>query len=87
MVVLILAFVFLTPNSWFEAGDRKECDPAAIYVNATEMARSETPQQTLEELIISHLRKVRGDQFKVRRVEPKVDSAKRVEGYCVWVGQ
>jgi hypothetical protein len=47
--------------------------------------QSEQPKGTIEELIVSYLRKKRGDDFRVDRIEPKTDADKRVQGYCVWV--
>ncbi|HZS44193.1 MAG TPA: hypothetical protein VFC63_03765 [Blastocatellia bacterium] len=84
MVVVILLFVFATPNAWFKPA-LKTCDPAADYVDSNALVQSEQPKGTIEELIASYLRKKRGDEFRIDRIEPKLDADKRVQGYCVWV--
>jgi len=84
MVVVILFFVFATPNSWFRSVP-KSCDSGADYVDAATLMQSESPKGTIEELIVSYLRKKRSDDFRIDRIEPKTDADKRVQGYCVWV--
>ncbi len=85
MVVVILAFVFATPNTWFQQSNRKPCDPANTYIDATILAKSESPKETIDELITSYIRKSRSDDFHIERIEPKIDINKRVLGYCVSV--
>ena len=85
MVVVILAFVFATPAIWFEPSNRKPCDPTNAYIDATTLTKSESPKGTIDELITSYLRKTRSDDFRIERIEPKIDINKRVLGYCVSV--
>lgn len=85
MVVVILAFVFATPNMWFEPSNRKGCEPPAIYIEGPLLSKSEQPQGTIDELVASYIRKKRGDEFRIDKIELKIDANKRVLGYCVWV--
>src|SRR5437667_11440675 len=74
MVVVILVFVFATPVSWFQPSNRKRCDEkSATYIDATQLAKSEQPKDTIGELITSYLRKSRSDDFQNEKIEPKVD--------------
>ncbi len=85
MVVVILAFVFLTPKVWFDPSNRKPCDPANAYIETSTLIRTESPKATIDELITSYIRKTRSDDFRIERIEPKIDIDKRVIGYCVSV--
>jgi hypothetical protein len=85
MVVVILAFVFVTPVTWFESSNRKQCGSGNAYIDATTLAKTESPKATIEELVSSYIRKSRSDDFRIERIEPKIDTNKRVLGYCVSV--
>jgi len=84
LVVLILAFIFLTPNYLFKKSARVE----AVYDVSIEELAKENHHQTIQELLSAHLRKkTRVSRITITRFEPKFSSDGRILGYKVWVKQ
>ncbi|MCI0490222.1 MAG: hypothetical protein L0229_26815 [Blastocatellia bacterium] len=80
MCVLILAFVFLGPNSVFH---RRHTAPAS---NLTFVAREEVKPEDdsdLERKIAEHLSKKCGCEVKVSHIEPLMDRSGNLKGYQV----
>ena len=80
MCVLILAFVFLGPNSLFHG---RHTAPAN---NPTFVAREEVKhidQAGIEQELAEHLSKKYGREVQVSHVEPLVDRSGKESGYLV----
>ena len=95
MVILILAFIFLTPRSWF--GDR----PVSLAPSAGIVLLDNDPAQKVYQLHSSLLKPEAdgsvarsaqrvleahtGKSVEVIRVEPAMDARGQVVSYAVWV--
>ena len=95
MVILILAFIFLTPRSWF--GDR----PVSLAPSAGIVLLDNDPAQKVYQLRASLLKPEAdgsvarsaqrvleahtGKSVEVIRVEPAMDARGQVVSYAVWV--
>ncbi len=95
MVILILAFIFLTPRSWFN--DRPPAASSSsdvvlllndntrkIYHLRAALIDSKT-DPSLEQGVRRVLRSFTGKSVEITRIEPAKDSSGQVISYEVWV--
>ena len=97
MVILILAFIFVTPRYWFH--DRPVGTPASppsgvvllqngktqkIYQLRAALIDAKT-DGSLEQGVRRVLRSFTGKSLEITRIEPKSDSSGQVVSYAVWV--
>jgi hypothetical protein len=82
--VLILAFIFLTPNSIFvsrtKAPQFAKADP--VYVSSAEIDPARP--NAISQLIARHLSQKQGHDVTISRIELVLDDSGRVAGYRVW---
>src|SRR3972149_6537471 len=96
MVILILAFIFLTPRQWFHDS------PLAVPTSPSDVVlllndKTQTIYQlraalidtktdvTLEQGVRRVLRSFTGKSLEITRIEPATDSSGQVVSYAVWV--
>lgn len=89
MVVLILAFIFLTPRSFFH--DRPQPPAREQIVAAGEgsfrldAALLAHEKRTLEDGARRLLRAYTGKPVRIRKLEPVLDQDRRLVAYRVWI--
>lgn len=85
MCVLILAFIFFSPNRFFQ-NERPVSVRAVgspVYVSRDEIDELRAGQ--VPEQIARRLSQKEGHQVAVRRIEVELDDSGRIKGYWVWV--
>jgi len=96
MVILILAFIFLTPRHWFHDQPASTSsfssdvvlmlDDKAEKVYQLRAALIDTKTDTtLEQRVQLVLRRLTGKSVEITRIEPAMDSRGQVTSYAVWV--
>jgi len=97
MVILILAFIFLTPRDWFH--DRPSAASASTPSDVVLLLNDKTEKiyrlqaalidaktdPSLEQGVRRILRRFTGKTVEITRIEPAVDSSGQVVSYEVWV--
>ena len=95
LCALILAFIFLTPQSWFDQGSPPKSRIISEPAHATEHQKpvaskiilavaDNLPAQMTTDEIENHLRSVTGrTDTQVLNVEPKVDASGKIVAYEV----
>jgi hypothetical protein len=96
MVVLILAFIFITPRQWFHDRPPSQFPTSSgvtLLLNGTSQkiyqlraalidGQSDT---TLEQSVQRVLHSFTGKSLEITRIEPAKDSSGQVVSYAVWV--
>jgi len=85
MCVLILAFIFLGPNSIFHSHRSARADET--YIGPRFISREEVGQvepEKIEQVIQERLYKIFGHKVEIARIDRAVDSSGNVTGYNVW---
>jgi hypothetical protein len=100
MVILILAFIFLTPRNWFHDKplaavsttsdvvlllDQKAQQIYQLRAALLESKAGSTADANLEESARRVLQSFTGKPLEITRIEPEVDSSGQVVSYAVWV--
>lgn len=80
MCVLILAFIFFSPNAVFENPKMGPARP--VYIEAAEIGAPERAR--LAEEIVRLLSQREGYEVKVSGIEIVLDDSGKVKGYRVW---
>ncbi len=96
MVILILAFIFLTPRGWFNDRPKTESSSSSgvvlllhdntqkIYQLRAALIDTKT-DASLEQGARRVLRSFTGKPVEITRIEPATDSRGQVVSYDVWV--
>lgn len=96
MVILILAFIFLTPRGWFNDRPKTETFSSSgvvlllrdntqkIYQLRAALIDTKT-DASLEQGVRRVLRRFTGKPVEITRIEPATDSRGQVVSYDVWV--
>ncbi|HXG68341.1 MAG TPA: hypothetical protein VNO70_24820 [Blastocatellia bacterium] len=85
MCVLILAFIFLGPNSFFHGKRSRvgyETEAASIFISKEEMGSVDMSR--LKEEVSRRLSEKYGRQINVTEVEQVLDSSGQMKGYRAW---
>lgn len=82
MCVLILAFIFLSPNGIFKSASRASASP--IFVAAADIEIATTDPARVAEEIRRHLSQREGYEVAVSGIELVLDESGKLKGYRVW---
>ena len=97
MVILILAFIFLTPRGWFNDRPVSITSPSDIVLLLNDnmqrvyqlraglinLKTDGTVEHGIERVLTSYT----GKSIHILRIEPATDSSGRVVSYAVWIRQ